>query len=225
MNKMFPRKTATAVVLTLLASLTQPALAANSNPLQTDILNVARQWAQNKYLSKSDSERKHKMKALALKTSALVKRYPGRVEPLIWDGIVTSERASLTWGLTALNLATAARDKLKKAEKMDSKALDAGAPTSLGVLYYRVPGFPVGWGDTEKARHYLKEAITNAPNSRDAHYFYADFLYEQGDYSKAEQVLKKGLNLPAHPERPLWNRIFPRVMRSLLNKIQKKHRS
>lgn len=75
------------------------------------------------------------MDALGDQADALVKRYPGRVEALIWDGIITSERASLTWGLTALNYATRARDVLLEAEKLDPKALDAGAATSLGVLY------------------------------------------------------------------------------------------
>ena len=49
------------------------------------------------------------MDTLGDQADALVKRYPGRVEALIWDGIITSERASLTWGLTALSYATRAR--------------------------------------------------------------------------------------------------------------------
>ena len=146
-------------------------------------------------------------------------------EPLIWDGIVTSERASLTWGFTALNLATKARDILISAERQDPKALDAGAPTSLGVLYYRVPGFPVGWGDTEKARHYLEEAVKNAPKGRDAHYFYADFLFEQREYKQAEAVVMRALSLPSHPERPIWDRYFPEVMAGLLEKIRGKMHS
>ncbi len=68
---------------------------------------LAEDWATVKYLSKSDGERKEKMEAVGSEADALIKRYPGRVEALIWDGIVTSERASLTWGLTALDLANA----------------------------------------------------------------------------------------------------------------------
>ena len=67
-------------------------------------------------------------------------------EPLIWDGIVTSERASLTWGFTALKLATKARDILISAERQDPKALDAGAPTSLGVLILSCSGVPYRLG-------------------------------------------------------------------------------
>ena len=108
---------------------------------------------------------------------------------------------------------------------MDPKALDAGAATSLGVLYYRVPGFPVGWGDNSKARQYLEQAVASPPNGRDAHYFYADFLYEQGEYQKAEQVLKVALSLPHHPERPIWDLYFPKVMEGLMQKVHSKMRS
>jgi tetratricopeptide (TPR) repeat protein len=203
----------------------QIARASNDSKLDEDIRTLAESWADAKYLSKTDSERKEKMDKVGVQADLLVTRYPGHVEPLIWDGIVTSERASLTWGLTALHLATKARDILISAEKQDPKALDAGAPTSLGVLYYRVPGFPVGWGDTEKARHYLEEAVRNAPNGRDAHYFYADFLFEQREYKQAEAVLMKALSLPSHPERPIWDRYFPQVMAGLLEKVRGKMHS
>jgi tetratricopeptide (TPR) repeat protein len=213
------------VSMTVIASSSHISRASDSRALDAEILTLAEEWAKIKYLSKTDDERKENMEALGAKADALAKRYPDHAEALIWDGIITSERASLTWGLSALNLAGSARDILLEAEKIDSKALDAGAPTSLGVLYYRVPGFPVGWGDTEKARNYLEEAVKNAPNGRDAHYFYADFLYEQGEYQKAEEVLRKALALPHHPERPVWDQYFPKVMEVLMMKIQDKMKS
>jgi tetratricopeptide (TPR) repeat protein len=193
--------------------------------LDKEVLRIAEDWAKIKYLSKDDTERQKKMDALGDEADALAKRHPGRVEALIWDGIITSERASLTWGISALSYATRARDILLEAYKLDPKALDAGAPTSLGVLYYRVPGFPVGWGDNSKARQLLEQAVSNAPKGRDAHYFYADFLFEQGEYAKAEQVLKVALALPHHPERPVWDLYFPQVMEGLMAKVRSKLRS
>jgi len=206
------------------ASLAVAAPAARTQ-FDVDVLDVANDWARIKYLSRSDAERKQSMEQLGAKADDLARKYPNRPEALIWDGIVTSERASLAWGLGALDLASAARDVLLKAERMDPKAADAGALTSLGVLYYRVPGFPFGWGDKEKARAYLQAAVDNAPNGRDAHYFYADFLYEQGEYQKAEQVIRQGLAAPAHPERPVWDQYFPKVMQGLLEKVRAKQRS
>lgn len=203
------------------AFLSATAFASNDKVMDSEITALAEHWAAVKYLSK-DGEVGSSMAHVGDEAEGLVKKYPGRVEPMIWLGIVTSERASLTWGLEALNFATKARDILLQAEQIDPRALEAGAPTSLGVLYYRVPGFPVGWGDTGKARAYLREAVANAPNGRDAHYFYADFLYEQGEYREAEKVINRGLSLPAHPERPLWDKYFPAVMRELHDKIRDK---
>ncbi len=214
-----------AASIAMLVSAAPISRASDNKAMDADILVVAEEWAKIKYLSKDDAERKEKMEILGAKADALVTKYPGRPETLIWDGIVTSERASLTWGLAALDHASRARDLLLEAYKMDAKALDAGAPTSLGVLYYRVPGFPLGWGDTGKARQFLEEAVKNAPNGRDAHYFYADFLFEQGEYGKAEQVLKAALAFTRHPERPVWDSYFPKVMEGLLAKVQSKMKS
>ena len=154
-----------AASIAMLVSATPATRASDNRAMDADILVVAEEWAKIKYLSKDDSERKEKMEVLGAKADALVTRYPGRPETLIWDGIVTSERASLTWGLSALSHANRARDLLLEAYKMDPKALDAGAPTSLGVLYYRVPGFPLGWGDTDKARQLLEEAVEMPPTA------------------------------------------------------------
>ncbi len=205
-----------------LATLMPAAAFASKDPvLDREINMLAEHWASVKYLA-SNGNVQDKMANVGEEAEDLVKKYPGRVEPLIWLGIINSERASLSWGFEALSFAGKARDVLLKAEQMDPRALDAGAPTSLGVLYYRVPGFPVSWGDTNKARNYLREAVANAPNGRDAHYFYADFLYEQGAYREADKVIREGLALPAHPERPLWDKYFPVVMRELHEKIRDK---
>lgn len=217
-----------AIVLLLVSGVVSLAFtvpASAESQLERDVLTVANDWARVKYLSKSDSERRESMEQVGQKAEDLARRYPDQPEALIWYGIVTSERASLTWGVSALNLASSARDVLLRAESIDPRAADAGAPTSLGVLYYRVPGFPFGWGDKDKARAYLEEAVKNAPNGRDAHYFYADFLYEQGEYKKAEHELMQGLSSPPHPERPVWDKYFPLVMQGLLAKVQEKERS
>jgi tetratricopeptide (TPR) repeat protein len=199
--------------------------ATDNRALDADVLSLSEEWARAKHLSNDAAEVETKMARLAAKADDLVTKYPGRAEALIWSGIITSERASLTWGLTALRLATRARDTLLEAERLDAKALDAGAPTTLGVLYYRVPAFPIGWGGTDKARQYLEEAVDIAPNGREAHYYYADFLFAQGEYKKAEQLLMRALTLPRHPERPVWDQYLVKMMQELLARVQEKLKS
>ncbi len=205
------------------------AQAASGPSYDPEALRLALSWEKIKFQVDDPAALLKQMDALGQQADALAEQHPDNTEVLIWDGIITSERASLAnehGGLTgpvrALQYATRARDLLDRVEKKDPKAFDAGAPTSLGVLYYRVPGFPMGFGDKKKARHYLEEAVRNAPNGLDAHYFYGDFLQEQGEYAKSAEVLTHALTLPAHPERPIWDKNRRIVVQELLEKVQSK---
>ena len=205
------------------------ALATPTASYDPDALKLALAWERIKFQIDDPAEQLKQMDALGEQADALATQHPDKADIVIWDGIITSERASLynehgglTGPVKALSYASRARDTLERMEKKDPKAMDAGAPTSLGVLYYRVPGFPMGFGDKGKARLLLEEAVRNAPNGLDAHYFYADFLQEQGDYAKSAEVLKHALTLPAHPERPIWDKNRRIVIQELLEKVQSK---
>jgi Tfp pilus assembly protein PilF len=95
----------------------------------------------------------------------------------------------------------AARDTALAAAKLDEKADDAGAYTVLGVLYYKVPGWPIGFGNNRRARENLDRALAIAPDAVDANYFYGDFLIEQGEKAEARGFLEKALKAPARPGR------------------------
>jgi len=192
--------------------------------LNADILRLALDWEHVKFQVEDKDLQEKQMAALADRAVIIAQQYQNRLEATIWLGILISEQASMasenSSPLKALSFAKRARDLLEKAEKVDPVVLDAGAPTSLGVLYYRVPSFPIGFGDKVKARHLLEEAVTNAPNGLDANYFYGDFLYEQHEYPQAAKVLARALTLPAHPERPVWDKSRRLVMQDLLAKMQ-----
>lgn len=200
-----------------------PAGATGTNiALNADILRIQTTWENIKFKEKDPDHQLRDIEALGKSADEIVAKYPNQAAPLIWDGIVTSENAGMASMFSALSLAKRARDLLLKAEKIDPAALDAGAPTSLGVLYYRVPGFPVGFGSTTTAAKYLKEALTLAPDGMDANYFSGDFLFQQGDYKGAQVVLKHALTLPPQPDRPDWDYHRRAVIRELLDKIAKK---
>jgi tetratricopeptide (TPR) repeat protein len=163
-------------------------------------------WESIKFGVPEGDEQTKQMNALGEDADAVAGQFPDRPEVLIWDGIITSERASMASAFSALGLAKRARDILEQAYKMAPAKLDAGATTSLGVLYYRVPGFPIGFGDKPKARQLLEQAVKLAPTGLDAWYFYGDFLYEQKEYQKAAEVFRHALTFPQHPDRPLWDK-------------------
>lgn len=208
----------------LLAAVTigAPAARAADDPVATQVRQIQIKWETIKFTVPEGDKQTDQMNTLGVEADALAAKYPDRVEALIWDGILTSERASMVNPISALSLATRARDTLEKAYKMSPTALDSGAPTSLGVLYYRVPGFPVAFGDKKKARHLLEQATSDAPNGLDAWYFYGDFLLAQGEYAKAREAFSHALAIPAHPDRPLWDQNRRLVIHEKLDQIQAK---
>jgi tetratricopeptide (TPR) repeat protein len=196
------------------------ALASSNKAMDADIHAVELQWEHIKYAENGSPDQLADIDALAKQTAGLVQKYPGRPEPLIWQGIVTSEEAGMASTFSAMGYAKSAKAILEQAYAKNPAALDAGAPTSLGVLYYRVPGWPLGFGDNDKARQLLAQAVSLAPNGMDANYFYADFLMAQHEYGAAYKVLKHALSLPLQPNRPLWDKNRRAVMRELLVKVQ-----
>jgi tetratricopeptide (TPR) repeat protein len=221
------RKILTAfVVMCTLFFLVPPTMshAEDIKELNAEILRLALDWEHTKFEVQDKDLQEKQMAALADRAAGLVQKYQNRPEAVIWLGIIVSEQASMasenSSPFKALSLAKHARDILEPVVKADPFALDAGAPTSLGVLYYRVPGFPIGFGDKAKARQLLEEAIANAPNGLDANYFYGDFLYEQHEYPQAEKVFQHALALPAHPERPIWDKSRRLVMQEDLAKLK-----
>jgi len=105
--------------------------------------------------------------------------------------------------LGALSLAKDAKGALEHALQIDPRALSGSAYTSLGSLYYQVPGWPIGFGDDAKARELLDQALALNPDGIDPNYFLGDFLYRQRDYTGARKALERALKAPPRPDRPL----------------------
>lgn len=179
--------------------ITKNVIAAQS--FEETLLSYQEQWAHINYaLPKEQKEAQFEM--LANKLQTFSQQYPDRPEPLIWRGIVMSTWAGAKGGLGALGLVKDARSLFERSLKMSENALQGSAYTSLGSLYYQVPGWPVGFGDDDMARAMLEKAIKINPDGIDSNYFYADYWLEEGEYKKARQYFEKALQAPARPGRP-----------------------
>ncbi len=175
--------------------------AVHAASLQDGILEAARSWAAVKYGPGDDDVKAQKMQALADKLALMSRAYPDKAEPLIWQGIVLATEAGYSGGFSGLSLAKKAKAVLEKAVEMDPRALNGGGLVTLGSLYYQVPGWPIGFGDDDKAGALLRQALDIAPNDIDANYFYGDYLLDQKKYDEALTVLKHALEAPPRPGR------------------------
>jgi len=215
-NRLLGLLTGVAVAL----STSGTALASNNKAMDADIHSIELQWEHIKFTETGSPHQFTHIDTLAKYAASVAKKYPNRVEPLIWEGIVTSEEAGMAGTMSAMGYAKKAKAILEEAYKKDPSALDAGAPTSLGVLYYRVPGWPIGFGSNKQAAALLRQAVSLAPNGMDANYFYADFLMSQHDYADAYKYLKHALSLPPQKDRPLWDKNRRAVIKELMAKAQ-----
>jgi tetratricopeptide (TPR) repeat protein len=135
------------------------------------------------------------------RADTLAAQHPDSADVLILKAIILSTYAEAKGSLDALSLVEAARDTALQAARIDEHAVDAGAYTVLGVLYYKVPGWPIGFGSNRKARDYLERARAIAPDAIDVNYFLGDFLLEQGEKKAAKSYLEKALQAPPRPGR------------------------
>ncbi len=194
--------------------------AARADAATDAVVDLQHAWAKA-YYQVPEKQKEAAFKELSAKAHQVTLANAGRVEPMIWEAIILSSYAKFAGGLGALSLVKESRDLLLQAEKEKPDALNGSIYTSLGSLYYKVPGWPIGFGDNKKARAYLEKALKLNPDGIDPNYFYADFLQEQGEYAKAAEYLQKALSAPARPGREDADQGRRSEVLQLLEKVKK----
>jgi tetratricopeptide (TPR) repeat protein len=195
---------------------------AQEAPFSAELAEIQQAWDQANYQSGNAAEKQRQLEELSVRSEALALKYPRRAEPLVWQGIVLSSYAGAKGGLGALSLARKSRDVLLEAARIDPAALRGSAYTSLGALYYKVPGWPVGFGDHDQASDFLHKALALNPDGIDPNYFIGELLFEDGNYALAIQHLQKALAAPARPDRPLADAGRRAEINTLLAKVRSK---
>ena len=216
----FPRRRwlgATAAVLVVASlGLTFPARAAG---VDEAVQELQQAWENIRYQVPA-AEREKRFEILAARAGELSKANAGRAETLIWEGIIVSSWAGEKGGLGALSLVKQAKALYEQAIQIDAKALDGSAYNSLGVLYYKVPGWPIGFGDKKKAAELLQKALSLNPQGIDPNFFYAEFLLDNGQAGDAVPYLQKALAAPNRPGRHLADQGRRDEARALLQKAK-----
>ena len=191
------RKTKIALSLLLLLQ----AVAARAD-LGSDITHLQQRWAEVNYQLEGKTQQSE-FERLVEEAGKVTDSYPDSAESWIWSGIIKSTFAGAKGGLGALSLAKQSRADLENAMSLNDTALDGSAYTSLGTLYYSVPGWPIGFGNDDKAEELLLKALTLNPDGIDSNYFYGSYLITKKRYEEAREYLHKAQMAPARPSRPL----------------------
>ena len=196
-----------------------PALPARAATVTEAVSELQHDWEAIRYQSPA-AEREKGFEALAAKAHKASEAFPGRAEPLVWEGIIVSSWAGEKGGLGALGLVKQAKALYESAIAIDGSVLEGSAYNSLGVLYYKVPGWPVGFGDKAKAKELLTKALTLNPKGIDPNFFYGEYLVETKQAQEAVAYLERALQAPPRPGRQIADTGRREEARALLDKAK-----
>ncbi|WP_457977620.1 tetratricopeptide repeat protein [Ectopseudomonas composti] len=197
-----------------------PAFALSDNG-QAQLQQLQARWAEINYQT-PEKQREEAFAKLVTQADAALANEPKAAELLIWRGIILSTQAGAKGGLGALGLVKQAKASLEQAMAIDPQALAGSAYTSLGSLYYQVPGWPIGFGDDEQAEKMLTQALAINPDGLDPNYFYGDFLQRQKRYDQARAALEKALAAKDRPGRELADKGRRAEATALLQQVESK---
>jgi tetratricopeptide (TPR) repeat protein len=194
--------------------------AALAGPVEDAVTALQHDWEVIRYQTPA-AEREKRFETLAANAHKTSESFPGRAEPLVWEGIIVSSLAGEKGGLGALGLVKQAKALYERAIQIDGNTLEGSAYNSLGVLYYKVPGWPLGFGDKARAGQMLQKALALNPQGIDANYFYGEYLVETGHEADAVTYLQRAIDAPARPGRQIADAGRREEARQLLAKIKR----
>ena len=204
----------------LLGALSQSVWALDAADQQR-LNSIQQSWVHIQYET-PEKQRAAAFEQLAVQATHFATERPAVAEAWIWKGIVTSSWAGAEGGLGALGKAKDAKADLEKSLTLDPKALQGSAYTSLAALYDRVPGWPIGFGDSDKAEQLLKQALQLNPDGIDSLYFWGDHLYRQKRYAEARAALQKAQQAAPRPGRESADAGRRKEISALLVDVNKK---
>jgi tetratricopeptide (TPR) repeat protein len=182
----------------------QPAIAGLSSSAEmAEVREIQFEWAKLYYMEEFLNVNYRELQVLAETADQVAADHPQSAEALVWDAIVLSTLAEKKGGLGALSLVKEAKLKLEQAEAIDPTVLGGSIYASLGSLYSKVPGWPIGFGSDEKAEKYFKKALAINPEGLDINYFFAEYLAANGEEQLALEYVDRALRAPRMEERPV----------------------
>jgi tetratricopeptide (TPR) repeat protein len=185
-----------------------------------ELAALQQHWANARYQTTGDA-RKTQLQKLIDEADAFTKKYSDKADGYLWAGVIRGSLAEAINGIDALGIVKESKTKLEKAIELDPKAEDSYALGVLGLMYAKVPGWPIGFGDEKKAKELLKKGLEISPDGMNINYLYASYLFDSGDYKKALVHIQKAEQATPPAPVDMWSGRQQEI-RELAAKIQNK---
>ena len=150
-------------------------------------VELQKAWDRISFEIKDQKQQKKEFQSLSETAENYLNQYPDSAEIKAWAGIILSTEA----GFYKLNIPkaikkiTRAKDVLEQGLDLDPKTLEGGIYSSLGLIYFEVPGKPLGFGDKELAKTFLLKGIEISNGGMIANYFTGQYYFNEKEYNKA----------------------------------------
>ena len=160
---------------------------------QDKATELQNEWDRISFLVKDKKQQKEEFQKLSEIAKTYSTQYPNSADIKAWAGIIISTEA----GFYKLNIPKAlktvntAKEILDEGLAINPSALDGGIYSSLGLMYFQVPGKPIGFGDKQLAENFLLKGIELSNNGMIANFFAGQFYFDQKDYQKAMNYFEK----------------------------------
>ncbi len=166
-----------------------------ASSITAEINQIESRWATIYYAENSSQQKAH-YPALINRAQDLSTKNPQAVEPLIWKAILLATNAAHQSPFKALESINTAKELLEHCIKTQPEALEGAAHVVLATLYYMTPGWPISFGNNERAESLFITALEINPLSIDSNYFYGDYLLSQDNTKNAQIYFKRALKAP-----------------------------
>lgn len=190
----------------------------SASAFEGEIFSLKNRW-EHTVTQMPTNQREETLKALASEAEQLASQHPNEADVLIWQGIVLASYARERGGLGALGTAGDARDVLERAIEIDPTGGNGSAYVTLGALYDRAPGRPLGFGNSDTAERMFQRALELRPDGIDVNYYYAAFLKEEGNTQAAREHAQRAVNGTARENRQVSDEALRRDAEALLSQL------
>ena len=137
---------------------------------------------------------------------------------LYWKAVAMGKLSEEMGILNALRMTRPMEKLFLRVIALDEHYDNAGGHKALGRMYFRLPSFPISFGNKEKALFHLKRALELYPHDIIARAFYAEALYDMGKKQEAIQLAEAIVAMPIETEHRFRYSRFVEIARNIVNK-------